>query len=99
MAYKLHISKSVAKGIGRISEYIGANWGVRASDKFFSKFENKARQILQQPGVGRPSKKKAEFRRVTVARYNIVYYRINGSAIIIESIYDSRADPQKNPHD
>jgi plasmid stabilization system protein ParE len=99
MAYKIQTGKPASERIIRIYNYIGLNWGSRTADKFFDKLAFRVRQIHKHPEIGRPSKKKSQFRRITVAKFNIIYYRIKGSTIIIESLYDSRADPQKNPYD
>jgi plasmid stabilization system protein ParE len=75
------------------------NWGINAAKKFYRKVELKIGQLLKHPGIGRPSKNKPDFRKILVAKRNIIYYKIKVSEIYIENLLNAYADPQKNPYD
>jgi plasmid stabilization system protein ParE len=99
MAYKIQVNEKVAKEVIRIYKDIAGNWGFKVADKFYDKFEFRVGQILKHPQIGRPSKKKSEFRKILVAKRNIMYYRIDSMDIILQSLLNSNIDPRKNPYD
>ena len=99
MAYKLQIDPQVKKEVIRLYDYIVDNWGFKAADKFYGKVEFKIEQIIRHPGIGRPSKKKPDFRKILVAKRNIIYYKIKDTEIRVENLLNAYADPQQNPYD
>jgi plasmid stabilization system protein ParE len=99
MAYTIQIHPQAQKEIIRIYKYIVDNWGFKAADKFYGKVEFKIEQIIRHPGIGRPSKKKPDFRKLLVAKRNIMYYYIEGTGIWIENLLNAYADPEKNPYE
>ena len=98
MAYKLQVDPQVKKEVTRIYDYIVENWGFKAADKFYGKVEFKIEQIIRHPGIGRPSKKKPAFRKILVAKRNIIYYKILGAEIWIENLLNAYGDPGNNPY-
>jgi len=81
----------------KLSEYILANWNLKARDKFISKFTEKINQISLQPKSCPQSLEFKGLYKCAVTKQTTFYYRINMelSEIEIVTIFDTRQNPSK----
>lgn len=80
-----------------IEAYLRAEFGDKAVDNFLDKMYAKLEQISNYPETGHLTRFKT-IRRIKVGKYNHLYYRIQGSKIIILFVWDGRQNPGKNPY-
>jgi plasmid stabilization system protein ParE len=99
MAYKLKTNKRFEKDLANIYEYIAENYGSITADGFVDKVDIKVRLLLQYPEFGRPSSQKYPIRKLNIAKYNKLYYRLVNNQIILIRILDDRKDPRKNKYE
>jgi plasmid stabilization system protein ParE len=98
MARRIQTTKRFNIKVSRVYDYVNENWGVTVADGFLEKLDNRVLQMLNHPGIGRPSSKKPHIRRVLIGRQNILYYSSKRSRIAIHNMFSSYGDPNRNPY-
>jgi plasmid stabilization system protein ParE len=64
-------------------------------ENFSQKLDHTIELISKNPELFQASKKKKNIRRVVVAKYNTLYYRLNYETVEIISFFSNRQDPKK----
>ena len=77
--------------------YLAENFSKKTVDNFLNKLEEKLESLSKFPERGQRTRFKT-IRRLRINRYTSVFYRIQGSHIVIHFVWDNRQDPKKNPY-
>lgn len=75
--------------------YLEENWTERELKNFSRELDNTIELISKNPELFQVSGKRKNVRRVVVARFNTLYYRINTDSVEILSFFSNRQDPDK----
>jgi len=75
-------------------EYLETNFSNKELEKLSQKIESIVYLISQNPGLFSKSNKQGLY-KVTILKFNTLYYRIQGDQIEILSFFSNRQDPQK----
>jgi len=75
-------------------EYLETNFSNKELEKLSQKIESIVYLISQNPGLFCKSDKQGLY-KVTILKFNTLYYRIQGDQIEILSFFSNRQDPQK----
>jgi len=75
-------------------EYLETNFSNKELEKLSQKIESIVYLISQNPGLFSKSDKQGLY-KVTILKFNTLYYRIQGDQIEILSFFSNRQDPQK----
>lgn len=75
-------------------EYIESNFQSKQLENLSQKIESTVNLISQNPHLFTKSDKKGVF-RVTILKFNTIYYRIQGDSIEILSFFSNRQHPKK----
>lgn len=78
--------------------YLEENYSPKAADNFVNSVFDKIELLKKAPTLGRKAPKRKTIRFVLVGKYRRLYYRINGSELIISSFFDTRQHPDKDIH-
>ena len=76
-------------------EYLEENWTERELRNLAIEIEETLNLLSHNPNLFQKSDIKKEIRRVVVAKYNTLYYRINNNSIEIISFFSNRQSPKK----
>ncbi|MBK9015864.1 MAG: type II toxin-antitoxin system RelE/ParE family toxin [Saprospiraceae bacterium] len=79
-----------------IEAYLLENFSRREVDKFLDKLYQKLEMLEKFPESGQRTRFKT-IRRLRINRLTSLFYRIQGSYIVIHFVWNNRQDPSKNP--
>lgn len=80
-----------------IEAYLLENFSPQTVDKFLDKLYQKLEMLERFPESGQRTKFKT-IRRLRVNRIISLFYRIQGSYIVVHFVWNSRQNPKKNPY-
>jgi plasmid stabilization system protein ParE len=75
--------------------YLEENWTERELKNLVIKLEETLFLISQNPNLFQDYGSDKNIRKVVIANYNSLYYRINGETIEILSFFSNRQNPKK----
>lgn len=75
--------------------YLIENWSDKELNHLSSKIEDTLELISMNPYLFNSSDLKTGIRRVVIAKYNTMYYRMNGDRVEILSFFSNRQSPNK----
>ena len=100
MAYKIVSSKTFLKRFVALNAYLETQWNLSVAKEFHSTFVQVVLTLTEQPGIGSPSHKKKNVRKILITKHNRLYYRVNdNNTIILLTLFDTRQNPKKNRYD
>ena len=82
MAYKIVSSKTFLKRFIALNTYLETQWNLSVPQDFHSIFVHVVLTLTEQPGIGSPSRKKKNVRKVLITKHNRLYYRVNDNSTI-----------------
>ena|SRR5215213_4191034 len=92
--YKILWTDNALQELERTIEYLERNFTRKELEKLSQKIENIVSLISQNPRLFSKSDKK-DIYRVTILKFNTMYYRIKGDNIEILSFFSNRQNPKK----
>ena len=98
MAYQIIPKKLFTKKVSKVLQYLEREWSHEIAQEFLRKIDKKFDILSKQPMVGRKSKKYKNVHGIIITPHNKMYYRIQDNKVIIINLFDTRADPAKNPY-
>lgn len=98
MAYEIIYKKSFLNKLLKLLDYLRINWGYSVADNFILKFQRRLNTISKHPFIGSPSVTVKSVRSILITRQNRIFYRVKGNVIEVINMYDTRANPKKNPY-
>lgn len=81
----------------QLEAYLFENFSQKAVDKFLDQMFQKLESLSKFPERGQQTRFKT-IRRLRINRYTSLFYRIQGTYIVIHFVWDNRQDPKKNPY-
>ena len=78
--------------------YLEETFGRTAAVKFTKNIYQLAQSLSRFPERGMRSSKFPDVRHINVSKYNKLYYRIEGSEVVILFLFDMRQNPAKDPY-
>jgi len=78
--------------------YLEENYSSSAADNFVNSVFDKIELLKKCPTLGRKAPKRKTIRFVLIGKHRRLYYRLNGSELIISSLFDTRQHPDKDTH-
>ncbi|MGA9326825.1 MAG: type II toxin-antitoxin system RelE/ParE family toxin [Salegentibacter sp.] len=79
--------------------YLDKNWTDKELKNFFLEVDHTIQLISKNPFLFQASERNRSIRRVIIAQYSSLYYRLNDEVIEILSFFSNRQDPQKNKYE
>lgn len=76
-------------------EYLEENWTEKELQNLAREIEETLSLLSHNPNLFQTSDIKKDIRRVVVAKYNTLYYRVNNNTIEILSFFSNRQSPKK----
>ena len=92
--YKILWTDNALQELESTIEYLERNFTRKELEKLSQKIENIVSLISQNPRLFSKSDKK-DIYRVTILKFNTMYYRIKGDNIEILSFFSNRQNPKK----
>ena len=91
--YKILWTDHALSELEKTIKYLETNFTGKELEKLSQKIESVVNLISQNPRLFSKSDKK-EIYRVTILKFNTMYYRIKGDSIEILSFFSNRQNPQ-----
>lgn len=76
-------------------KHLEKEWTEKELENFSEQLDRTIELISKNPELFQVSKKKKNIRRVVVARFNTMYYRLNNETVEILSFFSNRQEPLK----
>jgi plasmid stabilization system protein ParE len=93
--YDIIWSKRAYNNLSEIIAYLEENWTEKEIQRMSSKLDRCLNIIENNPEAFPSSNTKPGLRRVVITKQNILYYRTEGSLVILVNIFDARQNPKK----
>lgn len=98
MAFEIIIKKRFTNKVAKTLGYLEKEWSLKVASEFLQKIDRRIEQLKMQPYLGVPSSKIKDVRGLLITKHNRLYYKIKNNTVIILNMYDTRANPSKNPY-
>ena len=95
MALALHWSKRSDKQFDRILEYLLLEWGESVTKSFVKEIYDFLDILSEFPEIGTIENEEKGIRGITIIEQIDLYYKIEGSKIILINFFDNRQNPKK----
>ena len=92
--YKIFWTDNAVDELEKTIEYLQLNFSEKELKRLAQKIETTTELISQNPKLFPKSEKKEVF-RVTILKFNTMYYRINDDTIEIVSFFSNRQNPDR----
>ena len=92
--YKILWTDHALSELEKTIEYVKSNFSNKQVEKLSQKIESIVYLISQNPALFSKSHQQGIY-KVTILKFNTMYYRIQGDNIEILSFFSNRQDPQK----
>ena len=92
--YKILWTHHALSELEKTIEYLESNFSDNQLEKLSQKLESTVNLISQNPHLFPKSEEKGVY-RVTILKFNTMYYRIQKDSIEILSFFSNRRDPNK----
>jgi plasmid stabilization system protein ParE len=96
MVQQLKITQRAEKAFLTIVNYLEENVSEEFAMKFSKTVEAKVNLLKQQPYIGRPSNKAKTVRKLAINKRVMLFYRIEGTTLIISDFFDTKQNPNKS---
>ena len=83
------------KNYEHITDYVFNKWGVLATNRFMSRFQEVCALIAFRPEIYPFAHKNKQVRKCVVTKHNTVYFIERENTITILTIFDTRQNPDK----
>ena len=95
MVKKITWTQTADRTFDEITAFLQDNSSLQTAQTFAKTVYSKIDTLVEQPYIGRPSKKAKTVRIINVGKNMQMLYRIEGRTLIISDFFDTRQDPQK----
>jgi plasmid stabilization system protein ParE len=95
VALEIKWSKRADKSFDRIIDYLHAEWGEQVVQAFVRKTYDFLEILAEFPEIGSTQVKEKAIRGFVLIKQVIVFYKVQGSSIILIDFFDTRQDPKK----
>jgi plasmid stabilization system protein ParE len=95
VALKIKWSKRADNSFDRIIEYLHAEWGEQVVQAFVRKTYDFLEILAEFPEIGSMQVQEKAIRGFVLITQVIVFYKVQGSSIILIDFFDTRQDPKK----
>ncbi len=93
--YEIVWTPKADKEFFQVEEYLQDNWPDSTLTRFYRQLEQTLKVVATHP-LGFPAiDEHPDIRKVVIAKFNSVYYRIHEDRIEILSFFSNRQDPEK----
>lgn len=93
--YEIFWTENALKELEATFEYLNQNWTKIESHNLSLRLEETLYLISRNPNLFQNSNIRKAIRKVVIAKYNTMYYRVNGGNIEILSFFSNRQNPKK----
>jgi plasmid stabilization system protein ParE len=93
--YKLFWSDKALEDLQSIITYLIENWTQKEIKNFVNRLDKRLSLIVNNPKLFPRSAKRKGIRRSVLTKQAVIYYEVNGRAINIVALFDSRQNPKK----
>jgi plasmid stabilization system protein ParE len=95
VALKIKWSKRADNSFDQIIEYLNAEWGEQVAQAFVRKTYDFLAILAEFPEIGSMQVQQKAIRGFVLIKQVIVFYKVQGSSIILIDFFDTRQDPKK----
>ena len=95
MTKEVILTPRAEKNYEHITDYVFYKWGVLATNRFISRFQEACTLIASSPEIYPFADKNKEVRKCVVTKHNTVYFIERENTITILTIFDTRQNPNK----
>ena len=92
--YKIQWTDHALIELGNTLKYLEENFSKKEIQKLAQKTESIINLISQNPGLF-PKSKKKNIHKVTILKFNTMYYRTKGESLEILSFFSNRQNPKR----
>jgi plasmid stabilization system protein ParE len=92
---EIFLSKTAARQLERIIDYLEIEWGQKVAEDFYNKFLDTIEMIKKYPDVFPESSAKPGMRLARITRHNRLFYKLFTDHIKIYFIWDTRKKSYK----
>jgi plasmid stabilization system protein ParE len=85
------------KTFDRITTYLQKKASLPICEKFVEAVYHKIDVIIEHPEIGRPTLVSDSIRFINVDKHHQIFYRFDGSILLLLAFFDTRQDPKKRP--
>lgn len=85
------------KTFDRITTYLQKKISLTICEKFVEAVYFKIDVIIEHPEIGRPTLTSNSIRFINVDKHYQIFYRFDGSILLLLAFFDTRQDSQKRP--
>lgn len=75
-----------------------AGWGQTVARRFENRLEKRLDNLSKHPLTGAKSEYFKNIHSILITKHSRLYYRIKEDTIEVINMYDTRANPKKNPY-
>ena len=90
MEKKAVVTRRSQKNTLNTYHYILEEFSAAAAFKFLNKLQQRVERIIQNPEIGKPSRRTKNIRSVILQPHNKIYYRITNDTIELLCLFDMR---------
>lgn len=87
MAYKIVISGRFSQKLRMIISYLEQNFPEKVTRDFLENINKKKLLLVKQPGIGIASSKIIGVRKISLTRFDKLYYQVKGRKIILLDMF------------
>ncbi len=95
----VRLSKSAAKKLGKLFDFLEKEWSIKVKKEFIKKLEKSLLQIQKLPDCCPESEKIIGLRKCVVTRQTTIFYKYSDKVIYIITIFDNRQNPKSLKND
>ncbi len=91
-------NKRALEQLENTAQYLEDNYSKTSADQFVQQVFDRIRVLEKYPNIGRKAPNRKTVRFILVGKNLRLYYRLQGSTLIISSLFDTRQDRGKDVH-
>ena len=96
MVYQIIFKKRFKNKLEKLLIHLEGEFGILIAQRFAGQLNHKFLILQQQPSIGKQSISFSNIRSIKAGKHNRLYYRVEGSTIVVLNMYDTRINPAKN---
>lgn len=96
MAYKIVVSNRFSQKLGKIFSYLEQNFPEKISEDFLENIDKKLHLLINQPDIGIASSKIKDVRKISLTRFDKLYYQVKGRKIILLDMLKTTGKTDEN---
>ncbi len=97
MVKKVTITKTAARKIKEIAEYLETEFSFNSAEKFVDSTYEAIEKVQKHPTRGRKINASETVRFIPIDKHRILFYRHKGTTLSILDLFDTRQHPNKRP--